>query len=211
MHRQRIEANDEDQSNAILESTLPMKAYHWKDLLAERAKAMRLAKGEPEPDAPPVEVYLPPVKKAPKVEPLPLQMVGTPRPPPVIVTPAPAITTRRIVPAVTPGKVICVECRHFARGMCANENARHPVTGDYAEAARARRYEDGCGPRGRLWDARPGYTVTIKPRDDSEPMEYKPPVPVRKLALFRDEIVAVLYEPVQLPSPAPFMLHQIES
>lgn len=184
-----------------------MKAYHWKDILAERAKSMRLAAGAPAPDAPPVKVSLPEIRKAPPAPPEPpRQMVGTPRPPPVIVTPAPAVTTRRVVPVVTPGKPICIECRHFARRMCTSENARHPVTGTYVEAERARRYEDGCGPRARLWEARPARTVEIAPRDEREPEQYVPPVPVRRLELFQDEVVAVLWEPAQTPPPEPFWL-----
>lgn len=175
-----------------------MKAYHWKDILAERQRAMLLAKGAFASDAPNVQVNVPEIRQAPPAPtPPPPQTKGTPRPPPIIVAPAPIVTTRRVVPPVTPGKRICMECRHYARHLCTSEDARHPVTGMYVDAERARRYEDGCGPRARLWEARPSRTVDVAPSDDSEPMEYVPPVPVRRLEPFRDAVIAVLWQPSQ--------------
>lgn len=161
----------------------------WGSLRMEHERLKRLRMGKPPIDAPDVQVSLPPRREPPPPAPPPVpQMHGTPRPPPVIVTPAPAVTTRRIVPVVTTGKPICVECRHYERSQCTSEKARHPVTGMYMDAERARRYEDGCGPKGRAWEARPSRTVEIALRDNREPVEHAPPpwVPVRKLEPFID-------------------------
>jgi len=171
-----------------------MKAYHWRNLIAERDRLARLDAGRPAPDAPPVQVTLPPTRERPaKVA----EPAGEPPLRLGVIAPPPEPTTRRVVPAVTPGKPICIECRHFVKRMCTSENARNPVTGEYVEAERARRYEDGCGPRGRQWEARPAYTVPILPRDDSEPEQYIPPVPFKVVEWkpYRDEVVAVLWKP----------------
>lgn len=153
-----------------------MKAYHWRNLLAERDRLARLKAGEPAPDAPEVKVSLPPRN-------VPPPLVVAPIP-----APAPAQLHRAIVslPVYTEGRVICVECRFYSRRDCINPRARHAVVGTYVEAASARKEKEGCGPKGRYWE--PRMAIPRKPTEacESEPMEYVPPVPVRKLEPFID-------------------------
>lgn len=165
-----------------------MKAYHWKGIIADRQRLARLAKGEPAPGAPDVNVTLPPTNKPPKA------------------APAPAATReyatvgeRMALGASTPGRAICVECASYSQRYCTNPRARDPVTGVTVEAFVARKNRDSCGLTGRYWMLRPAMPARVRVYDDSEPEQYVPPVPVRRLEPFRDEVIAVLYERASPP------------
>lgn len=155
-----------------------MKAYHWRNLIAERDRLKRLSMGEPAPDAPPVQVTpMPPKAKTP--------------------------IESRPVNAIVAGRPICMECAHYSERFCTNPQARNPVTGQPTEAAAARKDRFSCGPSGHFWTLRPAPPQRSRaPRDNSEPMEYVPPVPVRRLEVFRDEQIVSLWDVAMRPDCA---------
>lgn len=169
-----------------------MKAYHWRNLIAERDRLKRLSMGEPAPDAPDVQVNLPP-RNVP-----PAQLVTAPAPP-AVATPHRAIVA---LPDTTPGRYICIECRFYAQRQCTNSETRSPVTGNYVEAMAARKERESCGSRGRYFQARMRKPVRARVVDDSEPEQYIPPVPVRRLEVFRDEQIVSLWDVAMRPDCA---------
>lgn len=174
--------------------------YHWKTLVAERERLARLRKGEPADDAPPVQVNVPLINKPPPAAPV------------AVAAPIPTPTTHRAIvalPVSTPGRAICVECVYYSRRDCTNNRARSPVTGTAVEATTARKDKFSCGPTGRYWEARMATPRKPIERDGSEPMEYVPPVPVRRLEVFHDEVVAMLYEPAHI-QPKPFLMYRVQ-
>jgi hypothetical protein len=193
-----------------------MKMYHWKNLIAERHRLAQLRKGAPAPGAPDVKVDVPKINKPSQ----PALRVGDARQEAgnkpgsgAEGTKAGTPETKTLVPnerivalaATTPGREICLECEHYSQRECTNPRARHPVTGTYVDALAARKDRESCGPKGRYWKARMAVQCAAREASEDEPNEYAPPVPVRRLQVFDDEVVAVLYEPAQV-QPRPFLI-----
>lgn len=141
-----------------------MKAYHWKPLLEDRER-------KPAAPAPIAALVAPPKLNIPKSAP-----------------------------------PICVECIYhscafdWSRGkvyhFCHSPMVRNPVTGAPTDSFANRMTERSCGPQGKHFDAAPKLPAKRREIviDDSEPMEFLPPVPVRLLECKPDEKVATLWE-----------------
>lgn len=122
-----------------------------------------------------------------------------PRPP--VVAGHPKINARK-------GAPLCIDCAHHSWSFewmtgrtvhrCHDVMTRDPVTGAPTDPYSNRKGALSCGPQGSYWrikPAQPQRDREVRELDDSEPMEFIPPVPVRVLvARPHDELVAELWE-----------------
>lgn len=94
---------------------------------------------------------------------------------------------------ITGAPPLCVNCEAYSVGYdftwgkfqhrCHEPLLRDPVTGGPTDATLNRKSGIGCGPNGSFYrpkPERPHREIDVTP-DDSEPMEYVPPVPVLRL------------------------------